>query len=215
MPAGVRWLRFALWALLLMVLFGLFAVWWWGTRRAVEAEELPHLGELPAFSLVDHRGEPVTREALGGGPWVADFVFTRCKSVCPLMTEKMAALGPKLPAGVRRVSVSVDPEHDTPEVLAGYAAEHAGGDPSWLFLTGDGDAVRQLVVGGFKLGLAQTPPDDPAFAQDPITHSTRFVLVDATGAIRGYYDAFDPEDVETLARHAAALAAAAEAPRQR
>jgi protein SCO1/2 len=211
-PAGVRLLRFALWSLLLMVLFGLFAVWWWGTgRRAADAARLPDLGEVPGFALVDHRGARVTREQLAGSPWVADFVFTRCTSVCPLMTEKMAALGPALPPSVRRVSVSVDPTHDTPEVLARYAQEHAGGDPGWLFLTGGEEEVHRLVVGGFKLGLAKTPADDPRAAAEPITHSTRIVLVDAAARIRGYYDAFDPAELETLARDAGALAAAAQA----
>lgn len=209
-PAGVRWLRFALWALLLMVLFGLAAVWWWGTgRRAADAAKLPLLGEVPRFALVDRSGAPIGRDQLAGRPWVADLIFTRCKSVCPLMTEKMAALGPALPPAVRRVSVSVDPAHDTPEVLARYAAEHDGGDASWLFLTGPEAEVRRLAVDGFKLGVAVTPPDDPRAAEEPITHSTRFVLVDAEGRIRGYYDAFDAAATEALARDAAALAAAA------
>ena len=214
-PAGVRWLRFALWALLLMVLFGLAAVWWWGTgRRAADAARLPLLGEVPAFGLVDQRGAPASRDRLLGEPWVADLIFTRCKSVCPLITERMAALGPALPAAVRRVSVSVDPTHDTPEVLARYATEHAAGDTRWLFLTGGAEEVRRLAVEGFKLGVAVTPLDDPRAAEEPITHSTRFVLVDAQGRVRGYYDAFDAAATEALARDAAALAAAATAERR-
>ena len=209
-PPGVRWLRYSLWALLLMVMFGLAAVWWWGTgRRAADAARLPLLGELPAFSLVDHTGAPVDRQRLAGRPWVAALIFTRCKAVCPMMTERMAGLGPALPAAVQRVSVSVDPLHDTPEVLARYAAEHNRGDASWLFLTGAEEEVRRLAVDGFKLGVAVTPPDDPRAADEPITHSTRFVLVDAEGRVRGYYDAFEPAALETLARDAGALAAAA------
>jgi protein SCO1/2 len=206
----VRVLRFALWAVLLMVLSGLVAVWWWGTgRRAGDAARLPLLGAVPPFALVDQRGVAITRESLLGQPWVADLIFTRCKTACPLMTEKMAKLGPSLPASVRRVSVSVDPDHDTPEVLAAYAAEQTAGGPPWSFVTGARGEVRRLAVDGFKLGVAVTPPGDPRAADEPITHSTRFVLVDAEGRIRGYYDAFEPASVEALLRDAAALAAAA------
>jgi protein SCO1/2 len=125
------------------------------------------------------------------------------------MTERMKALGPQLAAGVRRVSVSVDPVHDTPAVLEGYARQHGAVAPDWLFLTGEEGEMRRLAVEGLKLGVAPTAPNDPRAAEEPVTHSTRFVLVDGKGRVRGYYDAFDEGAVGKLLRDAARLATAA------
>jgi protein SCO1/2 len=123
------------------------------------------------------------------------------------MTERMIRLDEMEPGGVRRVSFSVDPEYDTPQVLQLYADSWGITDPGWLFLTGERDLIRQLVTEGFKLGLDDEPPPGAASPDEPILHSTRFVLVDGAGVIRGYYDAFRPEDLNRLARDYRALAA--------
>lgn len=164
----------------------------------------PVLGQVPAFDLVDHTGAHVTRETLLGRPWVADFVFTRCTAICPRMTERMTALARSHRGdAVRFVSVSVDPEHDTPEVLARYVSRFRP-EPSWHFLTGDLAAIRSLSIDGFKLAYERS--DDPAIAAgEAVMHSNRFVLVDAEGAIRGYYDAFDPAELDRLERELGAL----------
>jgi protein SCO1/2 len=158
--------------------------------------------ELPPFALVDQRGEEVTLETLGGTPWVANFIFTRCVGTCPLLTREMNGLGERLPPRVRRVSISVDPEHDTPEVLAAWAERVGIVSGDWLLLTGEREAIHRLTVGGFKLALDDEPP---AGSSEPIVHSTRLVLVDGAGAIRGYYDAFDPETRDLLLSDLAAL----------
>jgi len=202
-PPPVRWLPAALAALLLMMTIGLGLVWWWGRRPAAA---LPVLGEVPAFRLTDRRGATVTTADLAGHPWIVDLVFTRCQLSCPRMTERMKALGPQLAVGVRRVSVSVDPSHDTPAVLDVYVRQHRAEAPDWLFLTGDEAEMRRLAVDGLKLGVAPAAADDPRAAQEPVTHSTRFVLVDGQGRIRGYYDAFDDGSVGKLLRDAARLA---------
>jgi protein SCO1/2 len=206
-PVALRVLRWGLWALLLVVLTGLVAVWLWGPggRALARAERLPAYGELPEFSLVERSGTPVDRAALAGRPWVAGLVFTRCRASCPLLMERLRGLD--LPAQVRRVAISVDPTYDTVPVLATYARQHGlDQDPSWWLLTGGEDEIRRLAIEGFKLGVASTPADDPRAAAEPITHSTRLVLVDGDGAIRGYYDAFDPAATAELERDAEALA---------
>jgi protein SCO1/2 len=200
----LRWLPAALFALLVMVTVGLGLVWWWGGRAA---PPLPVLGEVPPFSLVDSHGAPVRAADLAGAPWIVDLVFTRCQLACPRMTEKLAALGPRLPGGVRRVSVSVDPTHDTPAVLAEYARLHHAEAPNWLFLTGEEAEMRRLAVEGLKLGVAPAPADDPRAALEPVTHSTRFVLVDGAGRIRGYYDGLEEGALSRLVRDATRLAA--------
>ncbi len=104
------------------------------------------------------------------------------------------------PEPVRLVSISVDPEHDTPEVLDAYA-RRMGAREHWLFLTGPRDAVAALLRDGFKVAFASDGP--PA---SPITHSDRFVLVDRQRRIRGYYHGKDAEDVARLVADARALA---------
>src|SRR6185503_1115306 len=104
-------------------------------------------------------------------------------------------------------SVTVDPAHDTPAVLVDYARRHKAEAPDWLFLTGSEADVRRFAVGGLKLGVAAADPTDPRAAQEPVTHSTRFVLVDGKGQVRGWYDAFDEGALGKLLRDSAWLAA--------
>lgn len=167
-------------------------------------EELPVLGTLPPFALTERAGTPVGSDALAGRVWIADFVFTRCPGVCPVLSQRMADLRPKLAQGadgVRLVSITVDPVHDTPEVLRPYA-ERWGAGPEWLFLTGSRDDVGRLLRDGFKVGFADDGP-----AELPITHSERFVLVDRDMQIRGYYVGTDPADLARLVADANALQA--------
>ena len=163
---------------------------------------LPVLGTVPSFSLDERGGSTVGAADLAGHVWIADFVFTRCPDFCPALTARMAGLQKTMPPGddpIRLVSFSVDPVHDTPEVLRDYAAR-AGAGGGWLFLTGPRDALATLLRDGFKVAYADGGPPT-----SPITHSDRFVLVDRDLHIRGYYHGTDPGDVERLARDAAAL----------
>jgi len=144
----------------------------------------------------------VTSADLAGRVWIADFVFTRCPDVCPLLSTRMAALQKSLATGddpVRLVSISVDPAHDTPAVLAEYAERYHAG-PGWLFLTGSRDAVAGLLRDGFRVAFADDGP--PA---SPITHSDRFVLVDRQLRVRGYYHGNDQADLRRLVADAAAV----------
>lgn len=205
-PTG-NWLRWALWALLVMVMLGLVAVWFHAHRglEALEGPELHVLWELPPFALTAQDGSTVTGKDLAGSPWVADLIFTRCAITCPRMTSRMVALGPHLPPGARRVSVTVDPAYDTPQVLASYARSYGAG-PDWLFLTGGEEEIESLAREGFRLGVAPAPEDAPDRHLEPITHSTRFVLVDAQGRVRGYYDAFEDDSFRQLQRDLERLA---------
>jgi protein SCO1 len=228
-----RWVRPLLWGLLLAALLGVGAAAVCqrleGGRRDGErrrAATLPELGRVPAFTLLDRDGRVVRDAGLAGAPWIADFVFTRCMSSCPLLSARMARLDRSLlaGAGIRLVSFSVDPVHDTPPVLERYARSY-GASRRWLFLTGDAGQIRALTRQGFKLALEPGSGGGPASAGpvgagavgaagtgaggEAVLHSTRFVLVDARGAIRGYYQALDPEALRRLAADALALARAA------
>lgn len=198
-------MRRALWSLLLVSLLAVVAATVvTRARRAPPPASPPVYSYLPGFVLVNRDGREVSLGDLVGKPWVADFIFTSCPGPCPLMTAKMAALGDELPPGVRRVSFTVDPEVDTPAVLDAYARRF-GAPEDWLFLTGPRAAIWELARDGFKLGVAPAaagaPPD-----QGSVIHSTKFVLVDREGGIRGYYDGLDALDVGRLLGEARAVA---------
>ena len=167
-------------------------------------EALPVYGTVPAFSLIDQAGRPFDGGSLRGAVWVADFVFTRCSGQCPMMTaqmQRLAAVFSREPS-MRFVSISVDPEHDTPETLARHLrASGVPDDSRWAWLTGPREEVWRLCQEGFRLALAE----DPANAEEPITHSVRLVLVDQQGEVRGYYDATDQAAVSRLQRDARQL----------
>jgi len=128
--------------------------------------------------------------------WVADFVFTSCTGPCPELSLRMRSLQKTFKQthrDVTLVTVSVDPKTDTPKVLERYA-EKFGADPNkWLFLTGPNDAyMRDLVVKGFLLSFA------PATKGIPLMHSTRIVLVDREGRIRGSHDGLNVDERDQL-----------------
>lgn len=175
--------------------------------RSHGREDLPHLFPVPAFALTSEQGRPVTRADLEGSAWIADFVFTRCGGTCPLMTQKMAGLAAELKSveTLRFISFDIDPDRDGLPELAAYA-KAAGADPArWSFLRGEKPAIVALARDGFKLAVVDGDPKDP----EPVLHSTRFVLVDAAGMIRGYYDSTDPEAMRRLQADARRLASGA------
>jgi cytochrome oxidase Cu insertion factor (SCO1/SenC/PrrC family) len=151
---------------------------------------LEKLGHLEPFNLTDQTGAPFPSSRLNGRIWVADFIFTRCLGPCPLMSAKMAKLQESLRdlPDVTLVSFSVDPVADTPPVLEAYAQKYKPDPDRWTFLTGDVHALYDLIQRGFKLPVGATPPPDRVEPGELITHTTRFVLVDRDGDIRGYFD---------------------------
>lgn len=182
-----------------------------GPGRALEKLEV--YGEVPDFALVERSGRRVTRADLVGRVWITDFIYTDCTETCPLQSAHMARLQAEFTGvpDLRLVSISVDPEHDTPEVLAAYAARYRADPERWLFLTGPKDAIYRLAIEGFRLGVTEAgllPGELPAgpgrlfgpapawaHPQDraPIMHSSRFVLMDRRARIRGYFQSTDPE----------------------
>jgi protein SCO1/2 len=158
-------------------------------------------GSVPDFSFTESSGRSVGLHDLLGKVWVVDFIFTHCAGTCPLMTAEMKRLRSSFPQDIAFVSITVDPAHDTPEVLAQYAKQNGADSRNWMFLTGSRTALRALMMGGFKLPLDDTQGSD----SEPITHSSRFVLVDKKGRIRGYYDGTDDADVKRLTNDARQL----------
>ena len=162
---------------------------------------IPDYSAVPEFSLTERSKRSVTRKDLEGQVWVADFIFTRCAGICPTMSSNMQKLQDRLPKEVRLVSFTVDPYNDTPEILTEYAKRYNADAERWLFLTGDPEAIQNLSVGGFKLALDPTGGTEA----EPITHSSRFVLVDRKGHIRGYYGTEEASNLDRLVADAKKL----------
>jgi protein SCO1/2 len=181
---------------------------WWMLARSPDGAGPPVISALPPFALTERSGRPISRDDLAGQPWVADFIFTRCSGMCPALSARMAELRRQLRErrlNARLVSFSVDPTHDTPEVLRTYASRFGADDDGWLFVTGRRDALYDLIGQGFRLSVAERSADAADDGGELITHSDRFVLVDAEGRIRGYYHGMDADAVPALLRDLAKL----------
>lgn len=191
----------------MMIAMGLVAglVSWLTLQVFSSPAPLPELFPMPGFELTSEQGEALTDQDLRGEVVVANFIFTRCPTVCPVLTARMVEIQKEIPVGlpVRFVSFSVDPKHDTPEVLRAFGQKY-GQDPArWTFLTGDLDEVMRAVEEGFRIGV--TGADDPEASPFDIVHGEHFVLVDGGGTIRGYYPNAE-ESLKRLVRDARRLA---------
>ncbi len=154
------------------------------------APELQRFGQVPPFELVSQTGQKTTLADLKGHVWVADAIFTNCQGPCPMMTSKMRGVAKEVEslADVRIVSLTVDPEHDSPEVLTAYAKEFQAKPAQWLFLTGAKEVLNQVSQDGLHLSKVD----------GSLEHGTRFALVDKTGEVRGYYRPFEKAEMKKL-----------------
>ena len=162
--------------------------------RALAQRTVSSYGMVPHFQLVNQEGRPFDSAQLAGKIWIADFIYTTCPGPCPMISTRMSELQKPLEkTDVHLVSFSVDPEKDTPEVLRGYAEKLRAEPKRWDFLTGPKSAIYDLSHKGFKLAIS----DGSDEAGIPV-HSTRMVLVDRHGEIRGYYEATEADAVTKL-----------------
>jgi len=181
----------------------LSAATWVAFRHGAERADtgLPVLGTVPEFSLIASDGQPLSSARLGGGAWVADFIFTQCPGLCPRLSAEMAKLQGELArrgSPVRMVSFTVDPRNDTPAALRAYAERFRADPERWVFVTGDRDGLYHLIHDGFHLAIAERSAGENTDGEGLITHSDRFVLVDQHLQIRGYYHGTDPDAVHQL-----------------
>ena len=173
---------------LVLAIIGLIVI-----EMAQDSLQVPEqLGVVPNFSFVDQNGNAFGKTQMLGKINIVNFFFTRCQGPCPYMNGKVSELYQKYSTTdkVRFVSISVDPVNDSLSVLRNYAARFGVTDNRWLFLRGPLDEVQQLTENGFHLG-----------GELPSMHSTKLVLVDPQGNIRGYYDSFDEASLDLLTVH--------------
>ena len=166
--------------------------------------ELDVFGRAPDFQLTDQTGAPFASASLAGRVTLLDFVYTHCTDACPTLSatfqqaQRKLADDKLLGERVVLVSLSVDPQHDTPAVLAEYGQQFKADATGWKFLTGDWDRVYDVIT-GFKVATRPPHPaaDAPAPGGTELTHSTRIILIDAQSQVRAYLEGQDatPDDL--------------------
>lgn len=166
--------------LVVSLFFAAYAV-----KKSQKAAILPDYGKAPVFQLTDQLGNQFDSTSLIGHPWVLSFLFTRCPDQCPLMVTKLKKLSGRA-SDLKFVSITADPEFDTPEVLEEYVSRGIGPE-NWSFLTGEKESLKQIA-----LDFMTAAPDNPGL------HSTRFILIDASGRIRGFYDSQNSAQLSAL-----------------
>jgi protein SCO1 len=165
---------------------------------ATPTDALPVMWRVPPFSFPDQNGRLTATSDLRGHVWIADFIFTRCTTICPLITAKMAMLQRRLEArkSLRFVSFSVDAANDTPEALKRYAAEWRPTESRWVLLSTSTTGLEKLTSAMY---VSVKP------VENDIAHSNLFFLVDATGSVRGIYESDKNDAIERLVRDTEAL----------
>jgi protein SCO1/2 len=151
---------------------------------------LPVYGQIADFTLTNQNGRVASLADLRGRVWVADIIFTRCAGPCPKMTRQMKQLQDALPpeSQTRLVTLTTDPDFDTPRVLKAYA-ERFGADPTrWMFLTGAKSEIARLAIDSLKLTAVEKKPAERESPQDLFVHSTIFVVADKRGQLRGVFE---------------------------
>jgi cytochrome oxidase Cu insertion factor (SCO1/SenC/PrrC family) len=161
---------------------------------ALRQRVISSYGKVPGFQLVNQNGAPFGSAQLSGKIWIADFIFTSCPGPCPIISARMSELQKPLEkTDVHLVSFTVDPVKDTPKVLRRYAENLHAQPGRWDFLTGAQSTIYNLSRKGFRLAVSDGSNDTAV----PV-HSTRMVLVDRSGEIRGYYEATEADAMTKL-----------------
>lgn len=189
---GIAW-KVAL--ILIPIITLLLLLWLYRLETSVlRKRSVASYGTVPNFQLTNQDGKAFGSAQLTGEIWIADFIYTTCPGPCPMISSRMSELQKPLEnTDVHLISFSVDPGKDTPEVLRGYAERLQAQPGRWDFLTGPQSSIYKLSRDGFKLGVS-----DGRDEKGIPVHSTRMILVDRHGEIRGYYDATEPDAVTKL-----------------
>ncbi len=200
-----RRFEWVLWGGLILVIVTLFLAFLLAQLRVSTflGKPLPAYGQVADFSLTNQAGHVVTLADLRGKVWVADIIFTRCAGPCLKMSRQMKGLQDSLPpsSNARLVSLTTDPEFDTPAILKAYGQRFGVNPSRWFFLTGSKAQISALAVDSLKLSAVETRPQERASPTDLFVHSTVFVVVDTRGQLRGVFETggegVDPQRVKT------------------
>jgi protein SCO1 len=171
--------------------------------RTAPDHSLPVIGAIAGFTLTNQTGSAASLADLRGRVWVADIIFTRCPGPCLKMTRQMKELQDGLPPAsqAKLVTLTTDPDFDTPTVLRAYAERFRADTNRWMFLTGTKQEIAKLAIDSLKLTAIEKKPEERASPQDLFVHSTIFVVADKQGQLRGVFETtgegIDPQKVKT------------------
>jgi protein SCO1/2 len=157
--------------------------------------------QIADFALINQLGDTITQETFKDRIYVADFFFTTCATICPIMTEHMGQIQKKIKndPSVLLLSHSVTPEIDTVAQLKRYADNKGVIASKWHLVTGDKKEIYDLARKSYLVAK------DQPYSPYDLVHTENFVLVDPQRRIRGFYDGTDPEAIETLLEDIAIL----------
>lgn len=213
MKAPPRYVGLLVWGGLVLVM-AIVGATFVHSELAASNVPLPVIGQLPDFHLTNQDNAAVSLSDLRGKVWVADIIFTRCPGPCRTITGQFEAMQSSLPpdGSVRLVTLTSDPDYDTPEVMKKFASQFNADSARWSFLTGDKKEIRSLAVNDFKFVVMEKPPADRSVPDDLFIHSTWFALVDQQGRVHGWVDhsgqehaIFESDDPEAQAQLHAAI----------
>ena len=194
----------------IILIFGVYAV-----PKIVNTFKTPNLvtiGEVPEFEFTNQNGDLISNSFYENKVYVVEFFFTTCPTICPKMNENMVKIQNKFYGNIDFgiVSFSINPKHDTPQILKAYAKSHGATLKTWNFLTGDQDKIYRLANTGFTLYAGENSNAEGGFE-----HSGMFALVDKNGKIRSrvdelenpiaFYDGLDPKGVQMIKEDIAIL----------
>lgn len=162
-------------------------------KKAANTEDLAYIVQydekkkIPDFSFVNQHGDTITNEDYLGKVYVVEFFFTTCPDICPIMNKNLIEVQEEFKGeedfGI--VSITIDPKHDTPEVLKNYAENYGVTNPNWNFLTGDREEIYNLANNGFGIFASSDEAGTGSFA-----HSGLFALIDEEGYVRSRLDPY-------------------------
>ncbi len=193
MQRSSKKIQYAVWALLIGVILYICIAF---VREEAHKSRLPVIGQVEPFTLTNQLGAAAGLPDLKGKVWVADIIFSRCMGPCPRMTEKMAELQKTFANrdDFRLVTLTTDPEYDTPPVLKTFSEKFNAEPGQWFFLTGPKAEIRQLAQGSLKLGAEEKSKAEQENPNDLFIHNTVFILVDKHGRMRGQaYESLEPD----------------------
>jgi protein SCO1/2 len=151
---------------------------------------LPVLGQIADFTLTNQDGKTTTLADLTNHVWVADIIFTRCAGPCPIMTGQMKKLQDAFlqTSGAKLVTLTTDPDFDSPAVMKKYGNRFGADFNRWTFLTGTKSEIAALASGSLKLSAVPVKLEDQKSVADLFIHTTIFVVVDKHAQLRGVFE---------------------------
>ncbi len=196
----MRPIQFVVWSGLVLIILVIIAAFVAEQRQGsrAAASGFPVYGDVVEFSVTNQLGQVVTKANLKGKLWVANIIFSRCPGPCAQMTHQMAELQKAVPSDwpVQFITLTTDPEYDSPQVLRKYAERFGADTHRWSFLTGNKKEILRLAVKGLMLTAEEKPEAQRELPDDLFIHSSISVLVDGQGRVRKTLQVLPPDSVE-------------------